>query len=524
MKRRLTFLAVGAVLALGGSAHALPLDLPFAAAKAEKIDVLISFKQQPGLAGRSLVESLGGSVRRDFSIVPALAASLPEAAIDALSHHPLIEVIENDGVVYALDAELDNTWGVKRIGADTAHAAGRTGEGVKVAVIDTGVDYAHAEIAANYKGGYDFVNNDSDPRDDNGHGTHVAGTIAALDNDAGVVGVSPDIELYALKVLAANGSGSFSDIIAALEWAAENGVQVTNNSYGSSQNPGTIVEQAFNNAAAAGVFHVAAAGNTGRCNGKGNTVGYPAAYASVVAVAAVDQGDNRACFSSTGPTVELSAPGVAINSTRMGGGYHELNGTSMASPHVAGVAALAVGLGLPDYDLNGIADNNDLRALLQASAIDRGTSGRDSHYGFGVVHIPSLLALMGGAPVTDPEPDPEPTPPVGDLSVRADSIVVSGSGGRTNDRHVNATISVVDQDSAPMGNTSVEIKLLRTESSANTTVIGSWSAVGTTGSNGKVAFTLNSAPTGCYAVEIVNITADGYAADTTTPTHSAFCK
>ena len=117
----------------------------------------------------------------------------------------------------------------------------------------------------------------------------------------------------------------------------DNGIQVTNNSYGSGTNPGGVVQAAYDNSAAAGIIHVASGGNSGNPRGKGNNVGYPVRYASVIAVAATDPQDRRASFSGTGDTVEVPAPGVTINSTRLGGGYIEFNGTSMASPHVAGV-------------------------------------------------------------------------------------------------------------------------------------------------------------------------------------------
>ena len=116
---------------------------------------------------------------------------------------------------------------------------------MRVAVIDSGCDYTHPDLAPNYKGGWDFVNDDADPKDDFGHGTHVSGTVAARDDDEGVVGVAPVADLYCLKALNSNGSGAWSDIIAALQWAVGNGIQVSNNSYGSSLTPGGTVKAAF---------------------------------------------------------------------------------------------------------------------------------------------------------------------------------------------------------------------------------------------------------------------------------------
>ena len=360
-----------------------------AAAPPEKVDVFVAFDRQPGPAEEALVRAAGGNIRYTYWLVPAIAASLPQAAIDGLARNPRVTVIEPVLAVYAVDTELDDTWGVKRIGAGTVHDSGNLGTGIKVAVIDTGIDYSHPELTTNYKGGYDFVNGDTDPMDDNGHGTHVAGTIAALDNGSGVVGVAPRAELYALKILGADGSGSFDDVIAALQWAVEKGIQVTNNSYGSSSDPGTTVKNAFDNSYDAGVLHVSSAGNSGNPASRGDNVGYPANYSSVIAVAASDSNDRRASFSSTGPAVELIAPGVDILSTYLDGQYAYGSGTSMASPHVAGVAALvrAADSTLP---------NAQVRSILQQTAEDLGLPW--DHQGYGLVRAD--LAVKGVEPPT----------------------------------------------------------------------------------------------------------------------------
>src|SRR5262245_8069232 len=246
-----------------------------------RVDVLIGFKGSLTADDDAVVRAAGGRVKYRYRIVPAIAASLPERALAALEAHARIAVVEPDVAIHAVDAELDNSWGVKRIGAGDVHATGIRGAGVKVAILDSGVDYTHPDLAANYGGGWDFVGNDADPFDDNFHGTHVAGTIAARDDDAGVVGVAPEATIYALKVLDANGNGSFSNVLAALDWVVSHGAQVTSNSYGSAQDPGVLVRQAFDNAANAGVVHIAAAGNSGNCQGTGDNVIFPAKYDSV---------------------------------------------------------------------------------------------------------------------------------------------------------------------------------------------------------------------------------------------------
>jgi subtilisin family serine protease len=388
----------GVLLALAGIALVSILPRPFVktvgAQGPDRVDVIIAFRTAPGPADEALVAGAGGRIRHTYHLVPAIAANLPQQAVAALLANPRVAAVEPDVRVFAIDAEADNTWGVKRIGAPSVHTNGIRGTGIKVAVIDTGIDRNHPDLAANYAGGFDFINNDADPSDDNKHGTHVAGTIGARDDDVGVVGVAPEVRLYALKVLGADGSGSFSDVIAALQWAVDNGLQVTNNSYGSNQDPGTTTKAAFDNAAAAGLLHVAAAGNSGNCFGTGDSVSYPARYDSVIAVAATDQTDSSPCFSSTGPSVELAAPGVAINSTIPGGAYEALTGTSMASPHVAGTAALVLSAGVADTNANGRV-NDEVRQILDSTAQDLGAAGRDTWYGFGLVDAVAAVASAG---------------------------------------------------------------------------------------------------------------------------------
>src|SRR5262245_37262160 len=209
-----------------------------AAQQPERVDVLVLFRQRKSQEDVAGVQRAGGRIKYNYNIVPALAVSLPSQAIAGLSNNPNIQIIEPDFIATANDfaSELGNTWGVATIGAGDAHNLPQSvqGSGVNVAVIDTGINYNHPELAGAYRGGYDFVNSDSDPLDDNGHGTHVSGTIAASRNGASVVGVAPLVNLYALKVLDRNGSGAYSGIIAAVDWARTHNIQVTNNSYGGS--------------------------------------------------------------------------------------------------------------------------------------------------------------------------------------------------------------------------------------------------------------------------------------------------
>jgi len=354
----------------------------------ERVPVFIGFKQTPGPSEQALVRAHGGAIKYSYNLVPAIAASIPEPAIQGLMRNPNVTYIEPVIEVYAVETELEASWGVEHIGAGIVHDGSNLGTGVKVAIIDSGVYYTHPDLTANFDNenlGYDFVNDDDDPMDDAGHGTHVAGTVAAEDNGVGVVGVAPGASLYAYKVLNASGSGDYSDIIAAMQQCVADGIQVANLSLGSSGDPGETVKAAFDNAEAAGVVIVAAAGNSGNRRGTRDKVIYPARYESCIAVAATDSSDYRAYFSSTGPDVEISAPGVSINSTLLGGGYGYKSGTSMASPHVAGVVALMIN-----------ASVVDVRGTLATTADDL---GNPLWYGFGLVDAEEAAAGSSAPPV-----------------------------------------------------------------------------------------------------------------------------
>jgi subtilisin family serine protease len=236
-------------------------------------------------------------------------------------------------------------------------------EDVVVAVIDSGVDYEHPdlednmwtnseEIAGNSKDddgngyvddvyGYDWIDSDSDPMDDNSHGTHVAGIIGAVgDNSLGVTGVSPEVSIMALRFMDADGNGTTSGVAQAITYAADNGADIINASFAGTSSS-VLMEEAIEYASDKGVLFVAAAGNSGEDNDA--TPSYPASYDidNILAVAATDSDDELASFSNYGETsVDMAAPGVSILSTVPGEDYETMSGTSMATPHVAGAAAV----------------------------------------------------------------------------------------------------------------------------------------------------------------------------------------
>ncbi len=227
-------------------------------------------------------------------------------------------------------------WGILRVNAPAAWAKTK-GRGVKVAVVDTGIDASHPDIKPNYAGCYNARGGTS-CRDGSKHGTHVAGTIAGALDGKGVAGVAPQARLYAVKVLDDNGNGGLVSIIKGLIWCGKNKMDVANLSLGAPI--GTVfMRAAVKYAVWKGVTVVAAAGNNG------GRINCPACYPDSIAVSASDSSDKLADFSSRGSQVDFIAPGVGIKSSVPGGKHRWFSGTSMASPHVAGLAALAVSRG-----------------------------------------------------------------------------------------------------------------------------------------------------------------------------------
>ena len=263
---------------------------------------------------------------------------------------------------YSLERTFQSTLtsSIKQIQADRAqNELGYDGSGVLIGVIDTGIDYTHTALGSGFgpgyrvSGGYDFVNNDADPMDDNGHGTHVAGIIGS--NDSELMGVAPGIDMLTIKVLDENGIGTESVLLAAIEYgldpdsnpATDDGVDVVNISLGGPPIANDPVVQAVENATRAGVLCVVAAGNSGEDNTGFETVGSPAVAASSIAVGSNNENYELSSFSSKGPTAftflikpDILAPGENIKSTWLNHSYMEASGTSMAAPHGAGTAAL----------------------------------------------------------------------------------------------------------------------------------------------------------------------------------------
>lgn len=445
-------LLIGALMIFSATAFFVEAKAP------EKINVIIGFYGTPDA---SLIASYQGQIKNTMHQIHAVVASIPETAYYALQQNPHIRYIEEDNHVQLISAQ-SLPWGVNRIDADLVWPAGNTGAGVKIAIVDTGIDYNHPDLAANCVEGISFVDYTNDPMDDYGHGTHCAGIAAAVNNDIGVIGVAPGASLMPVKVLNYNGGADLSWIANGIIWAANNGADVISLSIGYNQHVQSwqdACDYAYNTK---GCVVVAAAGNSGNPPGSGDTVEYPARYSSVIAVSATDSNDKRARWSSTGPTVELAAPGVSIYSTVWDNTYTTMSGTSMSCPHVAGVAALVIA--------SGVTTNVEVRNRMASTAEDLGAAGRDPLYGYGLVDAEHAVLAS---------PPPE-THDVAITSINAPSSVLVGST-------VTIGVTVANEGTYP------ETTTVTLTDTYDSVVIGSQEVSLAAGASTVVTFTWNTA-------------------------------
>ncbi len=307
-------------------------------------------KTAPGLERTAFINKVLSTlptveISRQFSqVVNAVSLSAPRSEIEKIATLPEVKRIEEDKRVTA--SAINSS--TKDASSSPRSANSRaTGKGIRVGVIDTGIDYMHEALGGGLgpgfkvAGGYDFVNNDPDPRDDNGHGTHVAGIIAG--SSALLNSMAPDVHLFAYKVLDASGNGYTSAVIAAIEQAIKDSVDIINLSLGTTGgDPDDILSRAVDGTVEAGIVVVAAAGNEGDYG----TITSPGSAREALTVGALDSKNSVASFSSKGPSTriygikpDVVAPGESVFSAKMGGGYTSMSGTSMAAPYVAAVAA-----------------------------------------------------------------------------------------------------------------------------------------------------------------------------------------
>jgi aqualysin 1 len=295
------------------------------------------------------------------------SATIPSERVAALRADSRVDYVVHDGVASAVAQTLP--WGIDRINADASSTLAGNGSGavtnVRAYVIDSGIA-AHPDL--NLTGHVNFANGQN--TDCNGHGTHVAGTIAARDNTSDVVGVAPGAPLTGVKVLGCSGSGSWSGVIKGIDWVTANATKpaVANMSLGGGANQ--AVDDAVRRSADSGVFYALAAGNEGAnaCNSSPARAGAGIAN-GIVTTAATDSSDREASWSNFGSCVDIWSPGVSILSTRRGGGTTTMSGTSMASPHSAGAGALY----LSTHSANPAA----VESALTGAAQSTGTSSKD---------------------------------------------------------------------------------------------------------------------------------------------------
>jgi subtilisin len=314
-----------------------------------------------------------------------LANAQPAPVDDPVYTLPPGEVLP--GELSVMTAQTPD-WGSAKLKLPEAWKLTR-GRGIRVAVLDTGVDRNHPDLVGRIVAAKDFTGSPNGSADVQGHGTHCIGIVAANDNETGTVGVAPECEILAGKVLGDNGSGLSTWIAAGIDWSVESKADVISMSLGSSA-PDNRIRGAVQRAVAAGVIVIAAAGNEGPREG---TVGFPGGFPECVCVASTNVRDLISNFSSRGPRVDVAAPGEAVKSTYPGGRYATLSGTSMATPQVAGVAALVIA----HARANGKTITPDqFRELLGKTSRDLPPPGRDTAAGFGLIQPVELLAAIGG--------------------------------------------------------------------------------------------------------------------------------
>lgn len=325
-----------------------------------------------------------------------------EEKISELRNISGVAWVEPDHQVQALDTfpndpSFPSQYALIAIRAPQGWDTSTGSSSVTIAILDSGVDLGHPDLAGKIAQGFDFVNDDNDPQDDYGHGTHAAGIAGAIGNNGiGIAGVSWGAHILPVKVLDATGSGKFSNVAAGIVWATDRGAQVINMSFGGADDS-QILQDAVRYAYERGVLMIAASGNSNT-----NFVLYPARFSEVMAVAATDASDQRASFSNYGGEIEIAAPGANILSL-WPGGYNTLSGTSMSAPHVSGLAAILFGLGY---------DSESARQQIKASALDIPPDGQDIYTGFGLIQMDFALQLLPSPTATVQSVDGQFSPPV----------------------------------------------------------------------------------------------------------------
>ena len=389
-------LAVGAALLVPSTHATSPVVCFVPVPTAVERALLVTAAPGAARAVEDVVASMGGRIGPELAATGLRQVELPttslrDAAVAALQRIPGVRGAEPERLVRAHreanDPLAKRQWAIQRIGLAKAWDVETGKAGVVVAVIDTGVALRHPDLTGKLVQGVDVVNDDDDPMDDEGHGTHVAGTVAAAANNrVGVAGVAWGAKVMPVKVLGVNGQGGTCQVAVGMAEAAQRGAQVLNLSLGGPYACPVAYRAAVELATAKGALVVASSGNDGM---SGAPDAAPANCDGVLGVGATDARDRPGRFSSFGPTVDVSAPGVAIVSTTIDPktgkhGYGAMQGTSMAAPHVAGLAALLKSRH-PAWTPAQVADR------ITRTSDDLGVGGRDDFFGAGRINAARAL-------------------------------------------------------------------------------------------------------------------------------------
>ena len=364
----------------------------------EEIDIIVGFSTGVDIS-TILPESNHSEVNHEYDIINAVAMTVNVSELNQLNNNSAVAYIEEDILVhvaheklYSIDRSSEETleWNIERIGADRVWGYGgipeiivgyNTGAGVDIAIIDTGASRYHPDLSNNLAGGISFVSPDPDNWDDlHGHGSHVAGIIAAVDNDIGVIGVAPESSIHPVQAFNMQGTARLSDILQGIQWCVENDMDIISMSFSGNSGSYSLklaLQAAYDN----GIVLVSSAGNTK------SSVTIPASFDTVIAVSATTDSDEIAEYSSWGNEIDIAAPGTRIYSLYKGDGYTGASGTSCACPHITGIVALILNTEIPEiYDLNQNDqwDPSEVRLRLSDTAEDLGAEGWDQYYGHGL--------------------------------------------------------------------------------------------------------------------------------------------
>lgn len=353
-------------------------------------------KFTPGTSDENTLNDRAGTVKLDKNETLGLIKVKLEPGVDlqdAISEYnssSSVEYVQPNYIYHALmtpnDTQYWRQWNMPKISAEQAWDITAGDPGVCVAVIDTGVDLNHPDLTGNLVEGHNFINGLLPPQDDHGHGTHCAGIIAAVtDNNLGVAGLAYYCKIMPIKVLDAGGSGSDYDVALGIVWAADHGARVISMSLGGSDYSSAMAA-AVNYAYGKNVVIVAAAGNDGLPN-----ISYPAALPNVIAVGATNSSDVLTSWSNYGSALDVVAPGQSIFSTVWDDSYVNMSGTSMATPHVAGLAALV-------YSLRSDFTNAQVEGAIESGCVDLDAPGWDQYYGYGRIDAYNTLEKAMPAP------------------------------------------------------------------------------------------------------------------------------